>query len=307
MRARVKSTDMFSAATGAPTFDEIAWSARPISELAAISSDGVHVIRHHGSEAKQTLETRSYGDRRPDALLMSRRSSGVFEARADGVFKASKLSKELCFFFPHGSDANLEFPAMTQALVLHFPAGLLTRHLGAARAKPIEPMLGFRSAGLPGIISMIEKETISPGFGSDLLLDGLYRVVAASLMRASQSVQLPVPGRIVISLVRLRRVLDFIEANLSEKITIQQLADIAGLSMFHFSRVFKGAMHQAPYQYVQVRRLNHAQALIETSNQSIVDIGLSCGFSNQAHFTSAFVKAMGMPPGRYRRNRHHLE
>lgn len=95
--------------------------------------------------------------------------------------------------------------------------------------------------------------------------------------------------------------LDYIEGNLAQKITIKELADVAGISMFHFCRVFKKATNQTPYQYVCSRRLLNAQLLMANGQNSLAEIGLSCGFSSQAHFTNAFLKETGMPPGRYRR------
>lgn len=306
MEKREAPIDKFSATTGAHTYDEIAWSAQPISKLVAAGDDGVQAIRHLGSDATGTLQTRSRGTRRPDSLMLTRRSGGSFEARVGGVFKTSTLSRNQCFFLPCGADADLEFPANAQALVLHFSANTLSRYCTSSEIRPIEPVLGLCDDRLTSILPIIERELEAPSFGSDLLLDGLYRAVAAVLGRPAGQIPASAPDRIFISPVRLNRVIDFIEANLGEKVSIQQLAAIAGLSMFHFCRMFKAATRQTPHQFLHARRLNLALMLIESGHHSIAEIALRCGFTNQAHFTTAFVRAIGMPPGQYRRTRMHL-
>lgn len=289
------------AATGARSYDEIAWSAAPISKLVAASSDGVQAIRHLGSTTKAPLQTRSRGSHRPDSLLLARRSCGVFEARAGGAFQSSTLARDLCCYLPHGVDADLEFPSLSQSLILHFPPGFLARHFDPSYAVSLDPALGFRNTGLATVMEMIEQELVSPGFGHDLYLEGLYRYVAPTLARTSVRPNRVTPDRLHISPFRLNRVLDYIEAHLADKISIKDLADVAGMSMFHFSRVFKKSVNQSPYQYVRSRRLLRAQRLMESERHSLIDISLSCGFANQAHFTSAFVRETGMPPGRFRR------
>ena len=298
----VKATPMnYAAATGARSYDEISWSAPPISNLVAVGSDGVQAIRHRGSNVKGTLQTRSRGNQRPDSLMMAELGCGVFEARAGGAFKASQQSRDLCCYLPHGIDADLEFPSRSRALVLHFPPGLLARHCFAVSPGVSDPVPGFRDPALGKLMVMIEQELLSPGFGYDLLLEGLYRCVASVLARASEQPLTSTQDRLHMSPVKLQRVRDYVETNLAEKLTIKELADVAGISMFHFARVFKRTTNLSPYQYVRSRRLLRAQSLMEMGQISLVEIGLSCGFANQSHFTSAFQKETGMSPGRYRR------
>lgn len=301
MSAVGSSLKDYTAATGASGYDAVSWSAPPISKLVAIGGDGVHAIRHLGTHAKGTLQTRSRGDHRPDALLLARRCGGVFESRAGGEFKASQLARDLCCYLPHGIDADLEFPSHSQGLILHFPAGFLARQLESFADPCLEPVLAFRNPALAAIMGMVEQELAAPSFGHELMLEGLYSCISASLAKRRDQPGRFTPERLHMSPAKLRRVLDYIEGNLAQKITIKELADVAGISMFHFCRVFKKATNQTPYQYVCSRRLLNAQLLMANGQNSLAEIGLSCGFSSQAHFTNAFLKETGMPPGRYRR------
>jgi AraC-like DNA-binding protein len=100
---------------------------------------------------------------------------------------------------------------------------------------------------------------------------------------------------------RLRRVLDYVEEHLADNIAVADLAKIACLSIFHFTRAFSAAVGMPPHRYVSQRRLERAKAIIATESTSIAETAFTCGFSSQAGFTRAFRRATGMPPAVYRR------
>jgi AraC family transcriptional regulator len=99
---------------------------------------------------------------------------------------------------------------------------------------------------------------------------------------------------------RLIRVLDHIETNLENDIDLDDLASVACLSRFHFSRRFKQALGCSPVRYLGMRRFERAKAWLSQGERSLVDIALTLGFSSQANFTRAFKRATGMAPGKYR-------
>jgi AraC family transcriptional regulator len=93
-----------------------------------------------------------------------------------------------------------------------------------------------------------------------------------------------------------RRVLDYIESNLSGDLTLSELAGIAELSLHHFARMFKRTIGVAPYRYVVERRIERAKTMLRTASASLVDISLSVGFYSQSHFTSTFGRIVGATP-----------
>jgi AraC-like DNA-binding protein len=99
---------------------------------------------------------------------------------------------------------------------------------------------------------------------------------------------------------RLRRVLEFVEANLETDIRVKDLAYVAALSRFHFSRAFRHATGQTPHRFVRTRRLEKARELLVKGDATLAEIALICNFSSQATFTKAFSRAVGLPPGEYR-------
>ncbi|MFK4771826.1 helix-turn-helix domain-containing protein [Rhizobium sp. ZW T2_16] len=100
---------------------------------------------------------------------------------------------------------------------------------------------------------------------------------------------------------RLRRVLDYVEANLDSDITISDIASIACLSRFHFSRAFKASVGESPSRYIGKRRLDRARELIENTEMALAEIAFACSFSSQQAFIRAFQRQFGETPGACRR------
>ena len=98
---------------------------------------------------------------------------------------------------------------------------------------------------------------------------------------------------------RLRRVLAYVEEHLADDITVADLANVACLSIFHFTRAFAAATGVPPHRYVSQRRLESAKAMIATGS-SLSEIAFNCQFSSQSSFTRAFRRATGMTPAEYR-------
>ncbi len=165
---------------------------------------------------------------------------------------------------------------------------------------------GFQDPLIAGIASAIVSELQTQTSAGRLLAETLASSLAARLIQNHVS---PAPARAFPRITqggldrrRLARVLDYIEANLEGDLTIDHLASIACLSLFHFARAFKAAIGQSPHQYVSEKRLERAKALLMRGDQSLVDIALALNFSCQANFTRAFRQVTGQTPGQYRRS-----
>jgi AraC-like DNA-binding protein len=102
----------------------------------------------------------------------------------------------------------------------------------------------------------------------------------------------------------LERVLDFMQASLSETPGVLALAELVGMSPAHFSRSFKAATGEAPHRYLNRLRLERAKQLLADSSLRVVDIGLALGFANPSHFAAFFRAGTGMSPARFRKQLH---
>jgi AraC family transcriptional regulator len=97
-----------------------------------------------------------------------------------------------------------------------------------------------------------------------------------------------------------RRVQDYIAAHLGQRITNDALAEVAGLSVCHFTRVFKQTEGMSPHRYVLHCRVERAKELLADAKMSQAQIAFAAGFSDQSHYTRWFRQISGLTPGGYR-------
>jgi transcriptional regulator of acetoin/glycerol metabolism len=98
-----------------------------------------------------------------------------------------------------------------------------------------------------------------------------------------------------------KRVRTYIESHLAERVSIEQLAAVAGLSVFHFARAFKQSQGTTPHEYLVERRVAHARALLEDTETPLSEIALVSGFADQSHLARHFKKRIGVSPRAFRR------
>ena len=98
-----------------------------------------------------------------------------------------------------------------------------------------------------------------------------------------------------------KRVLDFVATHYGRSITLEEMAAEAGLSPYHFARLFKQTIGQPPYQFVLAYRIEQAKKLMADPTRPLVDIALACGFSDQAHFSRVFKRLSGSTPTAWRK------
>jgi AraC-like DNA-binding protein len=99
---------------------------------------------------------------------------------------------------------------------------------------------------------------------------------------------------------RLKRVVEYAENHLSEKIGLSDLAAVAGLSRMHFACQFRTATGLRPHEFLLRRRIQRAEELLRNTTMPIVEIALTVGFQTQAHLTIVFKRFAGCTPGRWR-------
>jgi AraC family transcriptional regulator len=138
---------------------------------------------------------------------------------------------------------------------------------------------------------------------TNLLLDSWALILAEALLRRLSSHGERDPrgsfGRI--PAWGIARVVDYIEAGIDQDLRLVSLADVAGMSMYHFARRFRETVGVSPHAYVFGRRIARARAMLNRNEAPLSHIALACGFSSQAHLTSAFHRSLGVTPGVYRR------
>lgn len=99
---------------------------------------------------------------------------------------------------------------------------------------------------------------------------------------------------------RLNRVLDFIRANVSEDLTLSELAQTAGMSPHYFCELFKQSTGLSPHQYVIRRKIELAKELLSDPRIRIIEASARTGFVDQSHFTKVFRRVVGVSPSEFR-------
>jgi len=100
---------------------------------------------------------------------------------------------------------------------------------------------------------------------------------------------------------RIYQTILYIESHLGEEITVGQMADVAGYSVFHFIRTFNQIVHLSPCDYLMRRRLTEASRRLLTSDWRIIDIAQDYCFNSQEGFTRVFKKMFRVTPGQARK------
>jgi AraC family transcriptional regulator len=100
---------------------------------------------------------------------------------------------------------------------------------------------------------------------------------------------------------QLRKVEDYVRERLADDISLESLAELAHLSPFHFSRVFKQTTGMSPLQFVTRERIARAQQLIRETSRSLIEIGLEVSYTSPSHFAKVFRQVTGVTPNEFRR------
>jgi AraC family transcriptional regulator len=181
----------------------------------------------------------------------------------------------------------------------------LAHERGLRRANGLRaPSLGYPDPVMHGLAQTLVAAMDQPGGQTTLFADYIALAFHAHVLRTYGNVAVgPVSTRGGLAPWQLRRVCDFIEANLDGDPSIADVAAECGLSSSYFAKAFKQATGAPPHAWLSMRRIAHAKRLLNDTSLALAEIALACGFVDQSHLTRTFVKAEGCSPGRWRRFR----
>ena len=102
------------------------------------------------------------------------------------------------------------------------------------------------------------------------------------------------------NLARVRKIIDYISRNYSSEITISDLADSAGICSREVQRCFRKILKQSPVNYIQTYRIQIAGRMLMETDESVLDVGIACGFPNPSHFCKIFREHTSLSPKKFR-------
>ena len=233
-----------------------------------------------------------------DDLIVLHRSGPVQTTFESGGRVTSRcIPRGSVFFLPAGHACKVGLHGALDTLHIYLRATLV----GRERVNEVTPMLVERDVVLQHLAHAVEQALCENVPNSALFIDPIARALAnrvSAISRSSEPRQIQSAG---LPDYELRRLQDFIEANLEGEITLAAMASACGIGTKSFVRAFAATTGKSPYQYVIAARVERAKRLIEQNQQGLAEIALCCGFSHQEHLTRAFRKLTGQTPGRYRR------
>ncbi len=163
---------------------------------------------------------------------------------------------------------------------------------------------GFQDPLLTQIGLALWRELGQPAPAGKLYAQTAAQMLAVHLLRyytaVGSAIEEPSQG---LTHQQVQRVLDFVQAHLSQELSLEALAQQIGLSPYHFARLFRQTTGESPHQFVLRQRIERAQRLLQERDVSLAHVAGASGFANQSHLTQAFKRHLGLTPQAYREDR----
>lgn len=242
-------------------------------------------------------------------LALTGSDAGHVERRGSGEFQNTRALPGTLWLCPIGVVEDSIRITDDLSRILHMYIGRdLFEDVSRSMSRPVSAESIAYRAGLDDefirqlgyrISAELEEETSVGRFLVDSLAHTLVAYLVAKYVDA-----IPAESRSSsIEHVKLRRVIEYINDNLEEDISVTDLSEIACLSRHHFARAFRSAIGVPPHRFISSLRLQRAQDLLGNTDFSLAEIAFACRFSSQSTFTRAFQRQLGVSPGEYRRRR----
>ncbi|MDT7815181.1 MAG: AraC family transcriptional regulator [Acidobacteriaceae bacterium] len=245
------------------------------------------------------------------SIALDGAGQGIAGHRIGGNWRTARPRSGLIWLKPTGGKYDEAYitSETVRVLNLYLATSVFTQLSGDfGLPTALDRSIRYEHGGQDEVLSQIGlsvlSEMMSPTAAGRMLVETASLLLAARLVHThfdAGAVHLPNEPRHRLDDRRVRRVLDYVEEHLCDDIAVADLANIACLSIFHFTRAFSSTTGVPPHRYVSQRRLERAKAMIAVEGTSIAETAFACRFASQSSFTRAFRRATGMTPAEYRR------
>jgi len=231
------------------------------------------------------LETPTHQHEAPYLSFLIHGSQREHGSRGEQAYEAGSLH-----YHPTGDPHSVRVGPYGMTALSFGPTGRVGLRLEAAPPRPSD----LEDPALVALARRCDRELGETDRASDLALEGLCLELVASCMRrrALDTARAP---------VWVLAARDYLHAHIDTRVTMTELAGVAGVHETHLTRTFRRHLGASPGGYQRRLRIERARAALEASDDSLVEIALAAGFSSQSHFTRLFRGQFGVPPGLYRR------
>jgi AraC family transcriptional regulator len=158
----------------------------------------------------------------------------------------------------------------------------------------LAPKIGARDPLVEHVVRALMAELEAPAPAGRIYADSLATALTTRLLQNFAAIGFA--GRQTLSKPQVRRVVEFVEANLDGELTLEQVADVAGMSIPHLTTLFRRTMGQSVHGYVMERRVQRARALLLGHRMTIAEVALETGFAHQSHLARWMRRLLGVTP-----------
>ena len=240
-----------------------------------------------------------------NALLVTAASGPVdITYRIDGRVVSRHLQEKGIFFLPPRRDCEVTLNTPLDSIHVYLRPELFSGSEGKAQNSDfgLLPLLGEPEPLTSNLLAVVEEMVREGDTSCSLLADSIAHAIANRLVVLNaRERKAPCAVERQLSPRSVRSVRDFVEANISDCITLDDLAAICGVSPGYFMRVFKSSLGVSPHRYLVGVRIHHAKRLLTDTSIGLAEVARQCGFAHQQHFTNTFRRMTGLSPGAYRR------
>lgn len=163
---------------------------------------------------------------------------------------------------------------------------------------------GTPDAQLKRVVLSLLLELEHEQCAAGIVVESLAIELTVHLLRRysrAASVESPArSGACTLPASKLRRVSEYLDNHLRDDVTLAEIAQVVGMSPYHFARRFKQSTGIAPHQYLIARRMALARSLLRETDLPIAEIAHRVGCSNQSHFSTLFHRAEAVTPRMFR-------
>jgi AraC family transcriptional regulator len=173
------------------------------------------------------------------------------------------------------------------------------------RSTELIDRVAFTDPKLLAIMTLLGDEAASGEPTPRLFMEHLIELLCLQLLRLHSSLagSLQSTPRRGLAGWQVKRVTAYMRENVHQDIGLQELADLIGLSRFHFCTAFRLATGRTPYESLTWQRMERARKLLAEPALRIIDVALAVGYSSPSAFAASFRKAVGVTPTEFRRRR----
>ena len=234
-----------------------------------------------------------------DFLMVLHRSGPVDVIfRTDGRAVQRHLPSGGIFFLPAGRECEVSLHAPLDTIHIYLRSDFFVEE---SRRLELAPWLGVQDPVLQHLGRAMGEAVQENLTASSLFADSIAQGMARRFLMISEQGTPKRDRTYRLSKRQIRRIREFIEANLETDLRLEAMARACGLGTKTFMRSFRATCGTSPYQYVIAVRVERAKLLLEEQTMGLAEIALRCGFSHQEHLTRMFRRLVEETPGRYRR------